>query len=546
MAITPIVRILFELLLLSLNICHVLTYPCVKLNVIAACCVCGGGTLVDPDMSSPPSSAINDGVLQTEFTGTSVHNGIMFDVSAKETDILITSVGLHLFTIDKLVEIEIYCKEGTHVGYESGFQSEDNNSWILLTREHIISRGYGEVSNLVLSQSEASSLIIASNHTIAIYVTTTSEDEYEVVYSIGTEDDLISVQDDNLAINAGTSLSYPFGTDLYTPRTPNVLLYYDVLTVDNGGVHVNRSENPTAFPTTFPTKNHSRDPTNYPTSYPTSSRTMSPSDISSDVPSFIISTLPTQAKSPLPSTNYIESFSEHSLATSYDGLNQMDGVMFDLIHIVSNNENSNRILKIQSFDIHSKIVHESFDLQIYVRHGSHQNNERRPAAWQYVDTIGVYGQGFGRPSTYVGSQSLLALLPNERKSVFIMGGYSTFVLQCTPTNTMFDVWYSNDSLQILKGVGKRYYFYNTYDNNAFNGGIYYTLEYFKGEDEAASYMNDDNEAVVFLTDEATDPMYDDRSNEDHSASFSIMKVDAVMKYPIVMTSLFMYFLHMKR
>jgi len=87
-------------------------------------------------------------------------------------------------------------------------------------------------------------------------------------------------------------------------------------------------------------------------------------------------------------------------------------------------------------------------------------------------------------ATYLQEQSFEPeLLQSGKTMAFFLsflnyGGYSMYCTSTTSSNSnqkTFDVYVSNEHLQVLVGVGKRFGFANTYKNYVWNGAVVYSV-----------------------------------------------------------------------
>lgn len=156
------------------------------------------------------------GPLTTMYAGNNGQDGIMFDIVAITT---VTITGFDIDFYGNNHNIEIYYKDGTHVGFEM-----TPGAWTLLgTANNVIGnpRNSPTPIPIVLSQD------ICVGDVGAFYLTSTGTSA-SVSYTNGTAVGNVFVADLNIRILEGTGKNYPFNTS-YSPRIPNITCYYNCI-----------------------------------------------------------------------------------------------------------------------------------------------------------------------------------------------------------------------------------------------------------------------------------------------------------------------------
>jgi len=154
------------------------------------------------------------GPLTTLYAGNNGQDGIMFDITAITT---VTITGFDLDFYGNTHDIEIYYKDGTHVGFE-----QNAGAWTLLGSMNNIA---GNPRNSPTSIPIVLSQYICAGNTGAFYLTSTSTSG-SISYTNGTGTGNVFVADANIQIKEGTGKDYAFNAS-YNPRVPNITCYYD-------------------------------------------------------------------------------------------------------------------------------------------------------------------------------------------------------------------------------------------------------------------------------------------------------------------------------
>lgn len=160
-----------------------------------------------------------------------------------------------------------------------------------------------------------------------------------------------------------------------------------------------------------------------------------------------------------------------SLTTTYDYNNGQAGNMFDVV--VGGNS-----LNVTGFDLH--LDPGTWNLDLYVKSGTHVGSEADPSAWTLVDSVvGVTSNGNSK-ATYVDFDDF-ALNAGSIHGLYLTatnlhpdGVYKGFnYTDGLPGSNVGDVVASNADLQILLGRGMAYRFVMTFQPRIWNGTIYY-------------------------------------------------------------------------
>lgn len=426
-------------------------------TALTACCTCGGG--VNTVITDAPTPAPTPGnSITTEFSGSSIHSGNMFDILVMDSaDILITELQIHLYTSDYSPTIDVWVLSGsTHINNE-GNQAD---TWLLHTSAIVSSNGFRNPTSLQLNDM---GLFLSNSNRYAFYITCIDNIK-DMVYSIGSERGSVFVSNSNLSLLEGSAIGYPFkDDDLYQPRVWNGSMYY----------------------MTFPTPPK-------PSIAPTLSTQPSvppPTDLPTNRPSIVLSTVPSMHDSYQPSESPTiqpsPTASERTIVTEYTGDDQMDGIMFNIVHP----NIDQRTLYITRMDLHMNDFNSIFHVKVYIRYdGSFEGYERRPGAWTEIGSAEVVSRGLGQPTVLPpGSFNPIELSVGLTYGIYLQAPYASSAMQVTKING--DIWKNNDDIQISVGTGKRYDYYKSYKDHGFNGALHYTYKY---PAEVAAFYEDEN------------------------------------------------------
>jgi len=160
----------------------------------------------------------------TTFAGENGSFGIMVDIKAKN-GIILEGIDIHTSAKDPdKVSIEIFTREGTHVGYERNI-----NSWTQVCTADIIGKGSFERTRL--PDNCFSALTIPGGKVHSLYITLNSNSlryTNEEIRAVGD----IYEHDDEIEVMIGTGIgTYPIsaGTSIYPQRIFNGVLKYTTI-----------------------------------------------------------------------------------------------------------------------------------------------------------------------------------------------------------------------------------------------------------------------------------------------------------------------------
>eukprot|EP00804_Cyclotella_cryptica_P008371 CCRYP_020534-RA/>CCRYP_020534-RA protein AED:0.11 eAED:0.12 QI:0/0/0/1/1/1/3/0/813 len=193
---------------------------------------------------APTTLAFTLKKVATTLHGGLKQAGVMFDIRVPTVEEGGPAEGLSILTLEVStfltdeICVEVYSKEGTHVGYETDVvQSEDgswsSNTWAILGA--VTTTGMGETTPTHLPVGAIDPIYIAPGDTRAYYVTMTiPEMRYtEPAYREKTGDVFVSSSMGHLQIMVGTAKSYPF-LDSWPNRIYNGAVIYALGEVEDG------------------------------------------------------------------------------------------------------------------------------------------------------------------------------------------------------------------------------------------------------------------------------------------------------------------------
>ena len=251
--------------------------------------------------------------------GGSFQAGNMFDLISKQ-DIKIRSFDLHLTgTIE--YDAQIYTKLGSFVDHTA-----DSSSWgVLVDLIDIIGFGLGKRTPLGLDEFDPVLMMNGSRR--AFYITTVTQQELWLAYSVGTKEGAVFVEDNYLQFLEGIGIMYPFGT-VFSPRIFNGAILYTIDIFPSGMPTSTPSFEPSAYPTrlpsfspsTMPSKLPSVRPSSGPTFNPTTEPSITPFASPSGIPSLKPSYKPSQSQSPTLSPTVLPSVLPSMLPSSLPSL----------------------------------------------------------------------------------------------------------------------------------------------------------------------------------------------------------------------------------
>jgi hypothetical protein len=232
--------------------------------------------------------------------------GNQFDIVAKnEVNILGFKIHSSVPNPD-LINVEIYTKQGTHVGYDT-----NSNAWDLVDSfAGITSMGGDQPTELPLLSQK---IPVDEGETRAFYITLVNVTNMRYTNGLQSVGDVYK-EDDNLQILEGYGKSYPFGST-FQPRVWNGFIIYEYELVpgepttkpsDSPSSMPSASVSPSLLPSNLPSSSPSDEPSNVPSNEPSwapsEMPSLSPSNEPSDTPSSEPSFHPTQLEpSRLPS-----------------------------------------------------------------------------------------------------------------------------------------------------------------------------------------------------------------------------------------------------
>ncbi len=148
--------------------------------------------------------------LKTTFAGGNGHQGVMFNVVAKNT-ITIDSLDISFDEpAGTIIPVDLYVRSKSYIG------SETNPSlWYLHSRDTLTSAGDNVPVRLNIN-----AITLNATDTLAFYLTTT-----DVAYLVNYTNGSTNFSDTNMTITSGVGKAYPFGTTV-SNRMFNGRLYY--------------------------------------------------------------------------------------------------------------------------------------------------------------------------------------------------------------------------------------------------------------------------------------------------------------------------------
>ncbi len=172
--------------------------------------------------------------LKTTFDAGNNHRGNMINVTA-QNDLMISS-----FDVSPMenTTIEVYYKEGTYAGF-----ANDPSAWKLLGNVAVAYNNGNPVNAVV------GNLYIPAGKTYALYITSANT---SVALNYTTLTSVQTYTDQNMSIEAGIGLEYPFTNNtgtVYNPRIWNGRINYDLVTCQATRQAVAVTVNTTAAPT---------------------------------------------------------------------------------------------------------------------------------------------------------------------------------------------------------------------------------------------------------------------------------------------------------
>lgn len=385
--------------------------------------------------------------------------GNMFNVEAIDSDIVITSLKVHIY---RGSVTEVWTRPGSYEGF-----TNSKNGWTMVASHDFTGLTYQFSAPMVLipETSFTETVSISAGSTQAFYITTTSTGS--LLFNSG--DGSVS-EDDNMRINQGRFNYYQFGsnggpymwngemiymkdsdanpgfnatttppTSAVTPDptnapTPNptdaptnVATPNPTDSPTNVGVP-NPTNNPTAEPTLAPTSSPSKNPTAEPTVSPTTSPTLNPTMSPTHAPSHGPSKSPTELPSvSLEPTMFVPE--EVDLIFDSRSATVVKAAYFEV-------QGGDEWAKITNLKI---TTYRTRSLEVYYKYGSAAPYEATPCAWKKIaETSPSWNPGYWKRvfPPWVDGFEPVVLPPNEKVSFYLVNtGISYGILARSHTNS---------------------------------------------------------------------------------------------------------------
>ena len=160
-------------------------------------------------------SRLNDesSSITTTFETDANYLGCMFDVTAKQSTILITGMDFHSSSTSRS-NIEIWTRPGTYVGH-----ADSSSGWTKILEGSVVGLGRNSRTHIPSDMFQATT--VTADSTTGFYVTYTTADS--MLYKRQTD----SMSNNDLTISTGAALNYPFN-DVYQERTWNGVIRYEL------------------------------------------------------------------------------------------------------------------------------------------------------------------------------------------------------------------------------------------------------------------------------------------------------------------------------
>lgn len=376
--------------------------------------------------------------LATPASVANNNSGVMFDIVASES---VTITGFTANPINSGTDFEVYYRVGSFVGHETS-----STGWILLGSSTNIPAGLG---NIGVSFARP----IIAGQTLGFYVTSTTAGNY-IYYDNGTSVGTTLASDGFLTIEEGVGKSYPFGSTnttrnfvgsvLYEPKVQSLSWNVSSDTVSSSSFTAQRTVAVTA---TGMVGGLVR----------TGYEILEVTDIDVDVQAS-----PVSIQSGQSSTLSSTIMASTGLASTFDGGNNQDGAMFDVVGITD--------ADITGFSIYA--VTGGVDLEVFYKTGTHVGFEGSASAWT---SLGTFSNVDSAASAYVALPSPVSIVSGQTLAFYITrtdGGY----LYYSNGTAVGNVVSSDAVLQIEEGKGVEYPFGNTYTPRILNTIIHYDVE----------------------------------------------------------------------
>ena len=166
-----------------------------------------------------PAHAVS---LTTTFLSDNGQSGNMFDVNVLGGPLTVTSLELNLDSGFGPIDLELYTKGGSHVGFEG-----NSGAWTLIDSITGVASAGADNPTFV----DFADFVLPGTSTSAIYVTVTNGTTMN--YTNGTNVGDVAAANADLEILEGVGKGYPFGSS-FTTRIWNGTINYTVDRPSNG------------------------------------------------------------------------------------------------------------------------------------------------------------------------------------------------------------------------------------------------------------------------------------------------------------------------
>lgn len=175
------------------------------------------GILHYSDNGTGGSPCTTSSGLTTNYAGGNGFDGVMFDITSLSNTITVQCFESN-FDAGTL-DLEIYTKSGTHVGFGT-----DQAAWTLVgSASGVTSAGDGNPTYIPINVGVS----IPAGSTQAFHVTTTSTSGAQINYTDGSATGSVLASDANMELTEGYGTEYPFALT-FEPRNFNGTVFYDV------------------------------------------------------------------------------------------------------------------------------------------------------------------------------------------------------------------------------------------------------------------------------------------------------------------------------